>query len=759
MGGIGADALRVGPRARARRRRSVSTVAGAVWTVYRMSCRLTRLLAIVTLLSFPACVRSPVGSEAGAVVSIRFVESLVEVPEGEAAPLELKFIGRDGEPVAAPKGVRVSWASSESQVADVAPDGRVVALRGGETVVTASLGPHSAEARVVVVDREEGVLVAGSAAVLAWGGFGGDPGALRVTIDGHAATVRAATPAELEIVVPGWRVVGCRPTTEVEVEVTAGARREVRRMPLRAGTRVRLAPGQSALLGPGATTECLELEADAAYAVAIANTSSVATTRTPFRLAGSGAPGTGVSASSSMVSPSLSAAAARSTAEASPTDHAHSAALEASRIAALTLRGASASSTAGPPGPASASIAAQVTRAGDLATRRIPLTSSGEFGACTAASSLATRVVYAGPRLVIHEDRASPTAGMLDARWTELGREFETVMLPLLRDSFGDPASHPVMRDRPLEIVASPAVNRYGAGGFTWTGDLFPPASCASSNHAGVMYIAVPLTEIAIAGWWRDAPGTVVHEAKHLVSYAERLSRGHPLEESWLEEATARIAEELWGRTRYGYRQGANSTVQQAGCALGGSSPGCAAAARPLAAHVAHLRSVFASPTDRTPFGNPSGTDLTFYGSAWWLVRYAIDQAAVPETEFLRALIVGPRRGADNLAARAGRAIEDLIGHAAMANLLDGRDDVEIEDRRHTHPSWSIRDLMTDSEGRFALAVEHLAAPFPDRRVTLRAGAAWYAEIDTRGVRTLSLLDAGGAAAPSTLRLGIARLR
>gem|GEM_PF-6530644 len=723
-----------------------------------MHSRLTRLQTVLPLFLIAACTSSPVGSDAGAVVAIRFTESRLEIPEGEAAPLALEFIGRDGRTIAAPPGVTVSWATSESRVADIAPDGRVIALRGGEAVVTASLGPHSAEARVVVVDREDGALVAGTVAVFEWGGFSPEPGANRVTIDGKASVVLAATRSELRVAVPVRDVFGCRPTAEVEVEIVSGDRREVRRMPLRVGTRIRLAPGQSAMLDPTATTGCLELAPDAAYAVAITNTSSVAAVRTPFRLSGGGTPGQGASAWFGSASATLQAAEGASAGPAIPAGRAHAAALEASRALASSLRDAtSLTSTVRPPSP-SASIAPAMVRAGDFATRQIPVTSGGTFGACTEATTLATRVVYAGQRLVIHEDRSSPTAGMLDARWAELGAEFETVMLPLLRGNFGDPATHPVMRDRALEVVASPAVNRYGAGGFTWSGDLFPPASCATSNHAGVMYMAVPLTGSAIPGWWRDAPGTLIHEAKHLVSYAERLSRHHPLEESWMEEATARIAEELWGRTRYAYRRGANATAVDAGCALGGPASPCVEAARPLAAHFAHLREAFASPADRTPFGNPTGADLTFYGSAWWLVRYAIDHAGVAEPEFLRALVIGPRRGADNLAFQAGRSIEDLIARSAMANLLDGREGIEIEDPRHTHPSWSIRDVLTAVGGRFPLAIEHLAAPFADRGATLRAGAAWYAEIDSRGVRTLSLHAAGGGDPPASLRFGIARL-
>src|SRR5690606_12789464 len=63
---------------------------------------------------------------------------------------------------------------------------------------------------------------------------------------------------------------------------------------------------------------------------------------------------------------------------------------------------------------------------------------------------------------------------------------------------------------------------------------------------------------------WRWAMRSVIlHEAKHITANAERFQRTTgtlvTLEESWLEESTAMIAEELYGRAVFGYQQKGNT--------------------------------------------------------------------------------------------------------------------------------------------------------------------------------------------------------
>src|SRR5690606_33394761 len=104
----------------------------------------------------------------------------------------------------------------------------------------------------------------------------------------------------------------------------------------------------------------------------------------------------------------------------------------------------------------------------------------------------------------------------------------------------------------------SPAVNTYLAGvaGFTSMCDQFPnDAGNTASNFGEIIYLYQPIVDATgyanntPDNWYRTIRSTVVHELKHLASYAARIANGAPSQESvWLEEGTARLAEELWGR-------------------------------------------------------------------------------------------------------------------------------------------------------------------------------------------------------------------
>ena len=52
---------------------------------------------------------------------------------------------------------------------------------------------------------------------------------------------------------------------------------------------------------------------------------------------------------------------------------------------------------------------------------------------------MAARVVYVGARAMVLEDVADPRARTMDVEYRAIGREFDRVQYPLLRDNIGDP--------------------------------------------------------------------------------------------------------------------------------------------------------------------------------------------------------------------------------------------------------------------------------------------------------------------------------
>jgi hypothetical protein len=312
---------------------------------------------------------------------------------------------------------------------------------------------------------------------------------------------------------------------------------------------------------------------------------------------------------------------------------------------------------AGPAGPRSvAARVAATAAAGDTFTVRMP-----RRFRCGEYDEVRVRTVYAGGRAVIAEDIAAPHAGAMDASFERLGEEFDAVMWPLVLENFGDPLGYAVggqSADR-LLMIFSERVNDLELGGFVWAGDFYPRDQCAASNETPAFYAIVPSpsssVQITVERWERWMPSTLIHEAKHVASYAERFSRGaERMEETWLEEATARIAEELWARTVYGYVQrGDHGYEDGIVCEV---NPGtCPADAHVMLKHYGALYQYFRELEVLSVLGRARDDDWTFYASAWLLVRWLLDHSDQDESALLRSLVQQSRdAGRANLEARFG---------------------------------------------------------------------------------------------------------
>src|SRR6185503_16050484 len=161
---------------------------------------------------------------------------------------------------------------------------------------------------------------------------------------------------------------------------------------------------------------------------------------------------------------------------------------------------------------------------------------------------------------LILEDPATAYAGSYDQHYRHVGAEFDTTMYDQLRQFFGDPLAMDSLLDAngTITMLVTPRVNEYGLAGFVSPCDFYPESVLPSSNGGEIMYVAAPSdAQDGFApgtgeywGWLMR--GTVIHEAKHITGFAERFARGLQPEESWLEEASAVLAEELWARSIYG---------------------------------------------------------------------------------------------------------------------------------------------------------------------------------------------------------------
>jgi hypothetical protein len=252
---------------------------------------------------------------------------------------------------------------------------------------------------------------------------------------------------------------------------------------------------------------------------------------------------------------------------------------------------------------------------------------------------------------------------------------------------------------------------------------------------------------------------TVVHEAKHLASFAERLVRGVDFEEPWLEEATARIAEELYSRTF----PGGGAWKGNVGFA---SSVGCEVLQcddRPLIMwkHFTGLHGFLREVDALSPLGG-SGT-MAAYASGWALVRWVADRSAANEGAWFRALVGGDAGvGLGGLARVAKTTEQELL--AAWSGSLALEHAGERMKTAAEGLSWHWPSMMTGLAELFPGTF----SAHPMRMGSLSAGTFQqsFAGLAGGGTRFLALDGGSGAVlrielrtpAVSPVRLSIARL-
>jgi hypothetical protein len=312
-----------------------------------------------------------------------------------------------------------------------------------------------------------------------------------------------------------------------------------------------------------------------------------------------------------------------------------------------------------------------------------------------------------------------------------------------------------------------------GTAGYVSACNFYPRGTFAGSNQDELLYGRVPGAYETPDEWRRAMRSTVVHEAKHLASFAERLSGGVTFEEPWLEEATARVAEELYARTF----QGGGGWQQAVGFA---SSVGCELTQcddRPLimwkhfSGLHSWLRAASVQPVGQVSGSNGAALSATAanagYSSGWALVRWVLDHHTASETSALQSLVSGRAGlGTKALAAVAARSQEQLLADWAISLGVQG--DVGGSANATGTSSWQVGDILRGMSSMFPGVFS--ARPLPMTGVTFGAfalprqqlsGTASYAVLDgsLSGATQLLELQSSGAGDSARVALVVARTR
>lgn len=271
---------------------------------------------------------------------------------------------------------------------------------------------------------------------------------------------------------------------------------------------------------------------------------------------------------------------------------------------------------------------------------------------------------------------------------------------------------------RALNELSPPASNGLVLGAFE-SRDLFSaaPGSCPRSNEGEYLYMMVPdptgvvngnvRTLSSVAG---NAVRTLMHHHTHLVNASRRLyvNNAPELEESWLDEGMAWIAEELlFFHTSFGLTT--RSNIQLTDLTTGPN------ASRRVAAFNTYINPRFTSvrgfylqnpttsplngvrvgPLRRTPFAisglNQHESQVQQDAVMGYFLRYAADRLGGSEAAFFTALTNATTKGIVNLQARLGADPNLWARDMAMASYVD--DAVAGVAPEYTHVSWNYRSV------------------------------------------------------------------
>jgi hypothetical protein len=110
--------------------------------------------------------------------------------------------------------------------------------------------------------------------------------------------------------------------------------------------------------------------------------------------------------------------------------------------------------------------------------------------------------------------------------------------------------------------------------------------------------------------------------------------------------------------------------------------------------HFDALYQYLSTPEQLSPLGRTFASDQTFYGSVWSILRWADDNFATSEPQFLHDFTVSPVTGVPNLEARTGHPWEESLGEWSLALYLDDLPGFTPANARIAMPSWNLPDIF-----------------------------------------------------------------
>ncbi|MEO7995801.1 MAG: IPT/TIG domain-containing protein [Gemmatimonadaceae bacterium] len=701
---------------------------------------------------------------------------------GDTARISSIAIDRYGNSVAVEPAYIVE--SGAEFIAIASPGSFVARARGttririqvdtAKTTFALAITPSTPVIKSVAPDT----LVPGGAITITGSYFALAADLIDVTVGGVHPVITKVSDTRIDAVLPNASAFPCVATAAQPVRVTIAGNSGQQATPLRVANRITLGTGESANLLDIQQVRCTELVQPAIaqrakYVLAVLNTSVTAATFSGFELRASG----GGSLATQIASARSNSVGSLSAVGSGPQSNAlyKQAIAEEQGHAEFLDRQRQTVSQYGSPAASWNQLRASRRNVAAARTPRAvgdTLTMKAIYSSCSVGRDVRARVVFIGSKAIMLEDISSPRAGQMDAQYRAMGQEFDAIQYPLLTANMGDPLAMDATLggDGKVTMLFTRYVNDSlpGIQGYATACNFYPKTTFAPSNEDEVFYARVAALSEDPEAWRRTMRSTVLHETKHLASFAERMSRNVAFEESWLEESTARIAEELYSRTfdGGGSWKGNSGYVNTVRCEIYQCDD------RPLMMwkHFSVLHQFFRGVDTLTPIGAAASGDFTFYASGWSLVRWAADHYAVDEASWLRDLVKGGSvTGLANLALRTGHSVDEMLADWSLANAVDDQPAFKAQRAELSFPSWNMPDIMNGlavaDPVRFgdvtplrirAFTFGGVSLPVPK----LRAFSSSYFSFEgiQNGSQVLELRGENGGALPASLRVAIVRV-
>ena len=245
------------------------------------------------------------------------------------------------------------------------------------------------------------------------------------------------------------------------------------------------------------------------------------------------------------------------------------------------------------------------------------------------------------------------------------------------------------------------------------------------------------------------------------------------LEETWLEEATAQAASELWARNMY--QRGVKQDLGWADGPLCDYAPpggACPDPAEGILHHFGWLYDHYAALDAKSILDN---NDTVIYGSSWSFVRYVADVFSPSEEALFSSLVkVQNDRGVSNIVSKTGKPFSELFGLFSLASTADNYPGATINDPKLRLPSWNSRDLFLNmSENLTSGGAQAFPLPWPlmTRQLSfgtfnsvvdqLRGGGwvAWELSGSQSGPQAMAIRSSEGGTAPPLIGMTILRIQ